>query len=298
MSAHKRRQLKRKIREYALDKLNSEGYMGEDIRSLALLHLYNIDKDIRDSVKPYKSEWYIWRDIFQPLIGGLNILIGGVKGLGILLWGLVLLPVYCLQYLSGSGTSVRSRDDFKKVCSKVGKDMGLVILDGLAQTLEGVYQVIKTPVTWFIQTPFKLALTVYNGWQPVGENPGMKTLVEGCKTTLNNENQIATVRMLMRFQEKYNKAVSLGQCNKTTVKAAKLNTAAINFSRNLRRDTESKESKIYHRFHMFFGALIEESDCAQGCNLTPSARQYAKEIIEIALATEPRTEPPILLSLL
>jgi hypothetical protein len=83
-------------------------------------------KDYIDTLKRYKSPYYIKRDLFQPFYGAVNVL-NGFKNIG-----------YGIAHLSG----------------------GLVGV-GVTEIFRGLTRIAATPLTWFIRMPLRGLITTW-----------------------------------------------------------------------------------------------------------------------------------------
>ncbi|MBA2655689.1 MAG: hypothetical protein H0U70_01745 [Tatlockia sp.] len=120
--------------------------------------LLAMTKDLVDTFKPYKSNFYIWRDLLQPLRGLSNV----IKGLLNLALAPLLLAVDTLRTIYFS-IKDRSLANFPQNMLKTfARALGGVV-DGLANITRGLIQIGTTPLNWFLRMPIRGTITAKKG---------------------------------------------------------------------------------------------------------------------------------------
>ncbi|MFA5960848.1 MAG: hypothetical protein WC785_10075 [Tatlockia sp.] len=161
-------------------------------------------KDGIDTFKPYKSPYYIKRDLFQPFHGVAN-LSNGLKNIG-------------------SGIICFAKGEFATGTGRVAY--------GLTNILRGVTRILTTPLTWVLRMPFRGMRTLFSGFREFKPNSKMikqagelKDVLDGAYGHLSSICKEKSNVKMQEFQdamtdaktiqtdiiEKYNKVRARGQ---------------------------------------------------------------------------------------
>lgn len=150
-----------------------------------------IKKDFSDTTKPYKSFFYIFRELYRPLLQGLYnifmglyfvnivVLAGLIFMLGVftppsvLLYAAVVFMMPSLRsasmpfYFSGVRRSL-----WDAICIE-----GLILAGSVVSLLRGITQIISWPL-FLLRIPFRGLITLFNGGFPkIEDNKGLRSLV-------------------------------------------------------------------------------------------------------------------------
>ncbi len=166
-------------------------------------------KDFVDTFKPYKANYYILRDLTQPVRGVGNF----VRGL----FNIVAAPLIFLGNTVRYALKTIPRGDFREFGRLMLTNLvktGGGFLDGVTSVIRGVTQVIATPATWFIKMPLRLLITAIKGKPTVCQNvekrvEKLETLIQKDDKTL--EDTIAIDREMLSIEGKAFKAWKRGQ---------------------------------------------------------------------------------------
>lgn len=169
----------------------------------------SIGKDSVDTFKPYKSNFYFFRDLIQPFRGLGNI----VKSIFNLVISPLLFVANTLKYLC-LGIAQRSFFLFSEnMKMNIAKSSG-GFLEGITSLLRGLGQVVTTPATWFLRIPLRAIITRVKGMPTLVEsqkNNAEKTIAMVNKEGKNIEDTIAIDRKIPSFYTKTLKALIRGQ---------------------------------------------------------------------------------------
>lgn len=116
--------------------------------------LFSIKKDLADTFKPYKSNFYIVRDILQPIRGCGNVMKGAFNLAASLGLFLVDTSRYAYQAYSAGNFEVFSMNMVMNLVTTGGG-----LLEGITSLVRGLGQIVATPLTWFFRMPLRLRLT-------------------------------------------------------------------------------------------------------------------------------------------
>lgn len=181
-----------------------------DLEFLGAFNPYwSMAKDIVDTFKPYKSGFYVWRDLLQPLRGIGNV----AKGLiYILIIPFLLLCDFTQSIYSGIKNRSLSVFIDSAASSLVGFITGL--FDGINNIVRGSLQFATTPLTWFLRMPLRALITAVKGWPTFEETQAenartLARLVKKEGKTLEDAREIDN--KLVRFACKIYKAEKQGQ---------------------------------------------------------------------------------------
>jgi hypothetical protein len=124
-----------------------------------------IGKDIIDTVKPYKSKFYIARDALQPIRGIGNTLKG--------IFNIVTSPILMgIDTINNCYTSIRYGNfDYlkRKMSFDAQRHLGGFI-DGIGSTIRGISQIATTPLTWFVRMPLRGIITAVRGMPTIQQS--------------------------------------------------------------------------------------------------------------------------------
>lgn len=171
--------------------------------------LLAMKKDVVDTFKPYKSNYYILRDLIQPVRGVGNI----VKGL----FNTVVAPLIFLANVpryAVIGISQRSFGLFAENMAMNNARAGGGLLDGLTSIIRGVTQIVTTPLTLCIRMPLRGIITAVRGKPTVCQN--VEKRIEKLETLIRKEyktvdDTIAIDRGIQSLKVKVTKAEKRGQ---------------------------------------------------------------------------------------
>jgi hypothetical protein len=107
-------------------------------------------KDYMDTFKPFKSSYYIKRDLLQPIHGLINIYNG-----------------------------------FKNIGNGIVDLKGSSIALGIAEIFRGLTQIATTPLTWFLRLPCRGIITLFTGFQKAEDGAGIQRAVSQGVRILN-----------------------------------------------------------------------------------------------------------------
>jgi hypothetical protein len=117
--------------------------------------LADMKKDLVDTFKPYRSDWYAERDVKQPLAGLFNFF----KGIGYILGSLLLfiaLPIYSIpQKNRPEGVGYFFALGGRYVCALSW------FIDGVLSVVRSATQLVTTPLTWWIKIPLRKGITSF-----------------------------------------------------------------------------------------------------------------------------------------
>lgn len=165
---------------FELNKFDSElGYATGDPRDTAqddlsipfsylwggLNPLLGMKKDLIDTLKPYKSNFYVFKDLLQ-LVSGIGNTIKGV-------FNCVFSPlIFLVNIFRYAYIAIREKSfrlfTYNLALSSIKLGGGL--LDGLSSLIRGASQIVTTPLTWLIKMPLRGLITVINGKLTLSKN--------------------------------------------------------------------------------------------------------------------------------
>lgn len=212
MGIKERRHLKSEMLTEAVLKYKRD-YLDQDNLKMASIRMCNIEKDFRDSVKPYKSSQYILRDLVQPFQGLYNLISGLFK---LTVFPFILAPFVAAYYSLAYYLNIRiafSIENIQELTERMKEIVNValgVAVDGAAQFLHGIIQVIKTPYTWMTQVPYRILITSKKGWQKFDKNEGVRNLIDEYKRVSNSHRGYTVaelIEILLLLEEKYEKAI-------------------------------------------------------------------------------------------
>ena len=168
-----------------------------------------IDKDFSDTFKPYKAFYAFKRDILQPLFGLKNIFLGllAIPAIPFMfLWDTFKIPLLVNKHVADLPKSFFMKSQigllyFSANLVKSFLQAGYCI----ASILQGVTQILTTPLTWLFKVPIRLFITPVGG-PKIEENSGFKR--ELLTYSDSFESQAVQCHELHR---KYRKQAQLGQ---------------------------------------------------------------------------------------
>lgn len=201
--------------------------MDYDYLYVAGLTLLDFAKDFKDTIKPYKSKWYIGRDALQLFRGIGNFFVG--------LAHLLVVPLVCMLMAVGFTLEYPFRDkkkgdpSFGKIWASLAVDALKHMAGGLVLMLRGLTQIATAALTLVFRIPLRLMLT--KKWQPLEENKGYKNLLGELNrvvTVNGNDSRVETRRILSELQEKSRVAESRWQ---TASPAARQAVASITYTK-------------------------------------------------------------------
>lgn len=120
--------------------------------------LIAMGKDFLDTFKPYKSRFYIFRDLLQPLRGLGNVIRG--------LFNLIATPILFLINTARYAIMAIQAKSFQLFLENMALNLiksGGGLLDGITSIIRGISQIITTPLTWFIRMPLRGIITAVKG---------------------------------------------------------------------------------------------------------------------------------------
>lgn len=138
-------------------------------------------KDLVDTFKPYKSNFYVLRDFIQPLRGIGNIL----RGLFNLVVSPILFLVNILRYVIAA-IEVKSFNSFISNLNINFTRTLAGLLDGVNSLIRGATQVGTTPLTW-LRIPIRLFITTIAGQPTVSQN--IEERIEDLESLILQENK-------------------------------------------------------------------------------------------------------------
>lgn len=142
-------------------------------------------KDIVDTFKPYKSTFYIKRDLMQPVAGIGNI----IKGSCYVVLAPLMFPIGIFVCIS-EGIAKKSFGLFAWKMALGSTVLSGGFLDGVGSLVRGVSQLLTTPLTWFVRIPLRAIITKIKGKPTVCQNVEKK--VEKLEILVNKEDKTLT----------------------------------------------------------------------------------------------------------
>ncbi len=134
-----------------------------------------IGKDCIDTFKPFKSSYYIKRDLLQPIHGSINI----YKG------------------FTNIGTGIV---DLKSSSIAIG----------IAEILRGLTQIAITPLTWFLRFPCRGIITLLTGFQKAEDGAGIQTeVIRGIQILGILENYNLAISSLQKSSQSRQKLIEI-----------------------------------------------------------------------------------------
>jgi uncharacterized membrane protein len=127
--------------------------------------LLSMGKDFVDTFKPYKSAYYVQKDLLQPLRGLGNI----VRGVFNIIATPLIFLVNTVRY-AAIAIQQRSFSLFTENMALGSIKAGGGLLDGVSSIIRGATQLISTPLTWLIRMPLRGAITAIKGKPTVSQN--------------------------------------------------------------------------------------------------------------------------------
>lgn len=127
--------------------------------------LLAIKKDVVDTFKPYKSGYYVQRDLLQPVRGLGNL----VRGL----FNLIVAPsilIFTIGLYIKMSWSEKSFKFFSKNLWIGSVKAAGGMLDGVTSIIRGALQILTTPLTLIFRLPIRGFLTATQGWMTVSQN--------------------------------------------------------------------------------------------------------------------------------
>lgn len=181
----------------------------------ALQPLADMAKDAVDMFKPYRSWWYVKRDILQPIFGIGNFF----KGVGYVLASLALFigaPFYYIPEKNRTSYPEKNRAGYLVWASCCIRDTYVnalsYFIDGILSMLRGATQLATTPLTWFIKAPLRgiIALVDKLRGKPhlAEQNDGIKEFTQYAVRTFSCGTYWATYDWVEKIHTKYLKATN------------------------------------------------------------------------------------------
>ncbi|WP_147281903.1 hypothetical protein [Legionella feeleii] len=142
--------------------------------------LLAIGKDFIDTFKPYKSNYYVQKDLIQPIRGLGNI----IKGL----FNIVASPLIFVANTVRYAMIALEQRHFGLFAENM--TLGSVkaaggLLDGISSILRGSTQLVSTPLTWCLRMPLRGLITAIRGNPTVQQN--LETRVNNLETLINKD---------------------------------------------------------------------------------------------------------------
>jgi len=134
--------------------------------------LLDIKKDALDTFKPYKANYYITRDLLQPLRGIGNI----VSGLANVITASIILLIYLIRY-----SIIDNVIPVHVMLESVKLGGGL--LDGISGIIRGATQLATSPLTWLMKMPVRGYITWKKGKPTVAQE--LKEKVDNLEQLIN-----------------------------------------------------------------------------------------------------------------
>lgn len=241
---------------------------------------FSMTKDVADTFKPYKSGFYVWRDILQPLRGLGNI----IKGAAYLIVTplLFLLDIVRASYY-GIATNL-SLSDFTSLLGLNFVHLFAGLFDGLNNIVRGALQIATAPLV-LPRILLRAAITVFTG-TPIFEATQREN-VEKLEALVGKENKtledtIEIDYQLERLGKKIDKAEKRGASffvNKDKLKAQlgdgiKFTDCKINlrgFLLEPEYNPKNNDTDEIKNALQFLGLFAENSPKKQG---TDDSKQY------------------------
>lgn len=171
--------------------------------------LLAMGKDFVDTFKPYKSNYYVQKDILQPLRGLGNI----VRGIFNIIATPLIFLVNTIRY-AANAIQLNSFPLFTKNMAIGTVKAGGGLLDGVSSIIRGVTQVISTPLTWLVRMPLRSVITAINGKPTVSQN--LENRIDKLEAIINEndktvEDTISIDKEMQSIRAKVGKAQARGQ---------------------------------------------------------------------------------------
>jgi hypothetical protein len=172
--------------------------------------LADMGKDLVDTFKPYRSNWYAKRDAKQPLYGTYNFFKGIVYIFASLLL-LIIFPIYCL--------SEKTRPKGYGYFSTLGGSYVFALswfIDGILSIVRGATKIATTPLTWFIKMPLRGIMSVFTDEKDllIKNKPSIQALVTEAKKVHAGkpflEGEIKRTELINEIHRKYQKGTDPG----------------------------------------------------------------------------------------
>lgn len=181
-----------------------------DLLKGAFQPLFDMGKDLKDTIKPYASWWYVKRDALQPLYGLGNLLKGAF-------YLIAIIPLFLFN-LFRYAANVKSFDEWVGLAFIFNGIRAVSwFIDGLLSIVRGVTQIITTPLTWFIKMPMRGIITAFTDPKDllIENKPSIQALVtEAKKEDGNAEGDFKRYKACKPFLDeihrKYQKGINGG----------------------------------------------------------------------------------------
>lgn len=236
--------------------------------------LADMAKDAVDMFKPYRSWWYVKRDILQPIFGIGNFF----KGVGYVLASLALFigaPFYYIPEKNRTSYLEKERSGYLVWASCCIRDTYVnalsYFIDGILSMLRGATQLATTPLTCFIKAPLRgiIALVDKLRGKPhlAEQNDGIKEFTQYAVKTFSGGTYWAAYDWVEKIHAKYLKATNPKERDQDTQIKEKeqeaynklLNSKVIkDTNEENKKEITVNKASLYEYIHLFAPNEIQE----------------------------------------
>lgn len=171
--------------------------------------LLAIRKDLTNTLKPYKSSFYVFKDLLQWVSGIGNT----IKGVFNCVFSPLIFLVNLIRY---AYYAIREKNVhlFTHNMALSSVKLGGGLLDGLSSLIRGASQIVTTPLTWLIKMPLRGLITGIKGKLTLSQNvenkvTDLEALVK--KTAKTIDDTLAVDCGIRSLRAKLTKAQNRGQ---------------------------------------------------------------------------------------
>lgn len=196
--------------------------------------LTDLSKDFKNTFKPYKSNFYLQRDMKQPLYALRHLLLALVSLICLPLWPFLAVGLTVYHVIDGKNFEGTLADTIRK--PSTGVKLAVCFFSELAA---GLIQLTTFPLNYIIRIPLRKYLTEKNKPMLLAERPTIQRLASEFEQALETQNWPALYVIHSVLEKKLDKSLKRGSYHNNVTEESRENF------REARRAIEKKPESFF-----------------------------------------------------